>query len=102
MVRKRVVLETVECDICGKAVQSATTQTFAFGAERWEIDVCAKDLAILKKQFGEWTSTARKVTSRRRTARQAHDEWSYLEKMGFTRHRGRKSAEETAALAARK
>lgn len=103
MARQRVVIETVTCDICGKEVEDASTQAIGLGKDRWELDVCDADLQKLTKQFGNWTSKARRVqSSRRRTGRQAQDEWEYLESLGFTRHRGRKTAEEAAAIAARK
>lgn len=103
MARQRVVIETIVCDICGKEVTDATTQTIGFGRDRWELDVCAADLDTLMEQVGSWTANARKAQpARGRSSRQTKDEWEYLESLGFTRHRGRKTAEEAAAIANRR
>jgi len=99
MARTRKLVETITCDICGKALKESAPTSIAFGGRRWDLDLCDKDRSLLNRQVAEWTSNAR-VTSRR-TGRQAEEEWSYLESVGFKRHRGRKSAAERDALASR-
>ncbi len=99
MVQKKTIIETTACDICGAAIEADRKESIAIGSSRWELDLCKKDLTALNKQFAEWTKTARRIgSSGRRSARQAQGEWEYLESLGFTRHRGRKSAAEAAAL----
>ena len=97
MARTRTVIETITCDVCGKSIRRGSPTSIGFGADRWELDLCDKDLAALQKQIAQITSNARRSTIRR-SVRQTEDEWTYLESKGFTRHRGRKSAEELAAL----
>ncbi|MEY2474563.1 MAG: hypothetical protein QOK28_3892 [Actinomycetota bacterium] len=103
MARSKVVVETVYCDLCGRPVGKPLSQSVGLGRDSWELDLCAADMKRLQDQFGKWTKEARPIRRRqRRTEQQARDEWDYLEKLGFRRHRGRKSASEIAALAKRK
>lgn len=98
-------METVTCDVCGKSIGNPATRTIALGSERWELDLCETDLKRVISQVKAWTANARVSSvrsARRRPASQARDEWDYLESLGFRRHRGRKSAEEIAALKGRK
>lgn len=100
MARTRTVVESITCDICGKALRESRPTTITFGGDRWELDLCDKDLNALNRQIAQWTAGARRPSARR-SGKQAADEWGYLESLGFKRHRGRKSAEEQAALRAR-
>lgn len=101
MGRERVVIERLFCDACGAELKQSAIRTIAINGERWEVELCNKDLKRLQATFAEWTKNARRLQPRRRTASQTKDEWDYLESRGFTRHRGRKSAAEAAALAER-
>lgn len=96
-----MVIERLFCDICGAELKQPASRTIAIDGERWELELCNKDLKQLQRTFAEWTRHGKQLHSRRRTASQAMDEWEYLESRGFTRHRGRKSAAEAAALAER-
>jgi hypothetical protein len=102
MARERVVVETVICDICGTTTAKPTSPLIGLDGQRWQLDLCPSDLKKVTAQFSAWTANARRVRNPRRTVRQAVDEWTYLESLGFTRHRGRKSAAEAAALAKRR
>lgn len=101
MAKTRVVVETTVCDVCGQPVRKSTAQALGFGDDKWELDLCDADLKRLEKQIATWTKHARAVTPRRRPNRVARDEWTYLESLGFRRHRGRRSAAEIAALEGR-
>lgn len=110
MARARQIIETISCDVCGKeADEEATTIRLGWGSDQWELDVCEADRAKLSDQFDKWIENARRAgrsggrgrsagTSRRKSPAAANADWEYLESLGFTRHRGRKSAEEQAAL----
>lgn len=101
MARTKMLIEKVVCDVCGKVVDSADAGFLKWNTQSWELDVCPADQRLIDQQIRKWTKNAR-PPKQRRSESQARDEWEYLEKLGFTRHRGRKSAEEEAALASRK
>lgn len=110
MARTRQIIETVTCDICGESSDDVTTIVLGWGNDRWELDLCRGDNEQVSSQFDTWIANGRRVRGgrsgsgggggARRGARtpQADDDWAYLESLGFKRHRGRKSAEEQAAL----
>jgi hypothetical protein len=108
MARTQEVIESVTCDICGKAVDKPSTVALGWDADRWEVDLCAVDYKKVSAQFDKWIAEGRPVratkrsTSRRAPAKKTADDWAYLESLGFVRHRGRKRPEEVSALAARK
>jgi len=108
--RTRQIIETVTCDLCGRQADDASTVRLGWGAEQWELDLCPDDAASVSAAFNAWTAKGRPVSGRagsasrgRGTARTpaANDDWTYLESLGFKRHRGRKTVEEQAALARR-
>ena len=105
MARIRQIIETITCDLCGKEVEAATTVRLGWGTEQWDLDLCPDDNAAISSTFNGWTEKGRRVRpgAGRGTARTgaANDDWTYLESLGFKRHRGRKTAEEQAALARR-
>lgn len=99
MSRKHTLVESIACDVCGRPLKKSSPVSIAFAGKKWALDLCDRDQRTVGRQIEQWTASAR-VTSRR-SERQAEDEWTYLESLGFTRHRGRKSAAERAALAGR-
>ena len=102
MARNRVILETITCDKCGQQIDTAIGRRIAVDKDTWELDLCATDAAVFDRAVGEWVIGARKAVSEsRRPAPQAKDEWKYLDSLGFTRHRGRKTAAAKEALSAR-
>jgi hypothetical protein len=104
MARKRQIIETITCDACGRQTDDAATVTLGWGREQWELDLCATDNDKLSTQFDKWVENGRKIRTTRalRSPQAANADWDYLESLGFKRHRGRKTAEENAALAKRK
>ncbi len=96
-----MLIEKVVCDVCGKVVDDASGGVLRWNSDTWELDVCAADQKAIDQQIRKWTRNGRAPRKRRPDAL-ARDEWDYLEKLGFVRHRGRKSAAEVAALASRK
>ena len=105
--RTTTVVETVTCDVCDQPVKDPQTLRIGLGRGLWELDLCAKDHTRVSKQIDELTARGRRVArpaGRRDQARRgdAGSDWDYLESLGFKRHRGRKSAEEIAALRNRK
>lgn len=106
MARQRQIIETVICDICGKETSDAQTVTLGWGREQWELDLCRADNDKISTQFDKWIESGRKVRARPSSGRSstaaAKEDWTYLESLGFKRHRGRKTAEEQAALARRR
>ena len=110
MARNRQIIETVVCDLCGNEAEDAATVTLGWGNDRWELDLCGRDLDRVSAEFDAWVDKGRRArggrsggsASTRRSSRSTSDDWDYLESLGFKRHRGRKSAEEAAALANRK
>lgn len=95
--KSRVVIEEVSCDVCGNPVGDGADQRISLGTEYWEIDLCAQHLAEMRGAFERWRNAGRRISSTRRRSI-AEDEWDYLETLGFSRHRGRKTAAERAAL----
>jgi len=108
MARQQQIIETITCDICGREAPDATTVALGWGRDQWELDLCRSDNNKVSKQFDSWIDHGRKVRSRnasrsdRGAKATSKDDWAYLEAHGFKRHRGRKSAEELAALAKRR
>src|SRR5262245_20014439 len=105
MTRQREVIETVYCDICGKQTDDPVTVTLGWDGDKWTLDLCASDYERVATQFDRWIADVPKAGAKRsaakKTAKSSSEDWEYLESLGFSRHRGRKSAEEHAALAAR-
>jgi hypothetical protein len=102
MARNRVVIETITCDICGQQVNSPITKRLGNDKEVWELDLCENDAATINGAIAGWTANARKPAAEaRRPQKAATDDWKYLESLGFTKHRGRKTPAENAALADR-
>ncbi|MBW3613946.1 MAG: Lsr2 family protein [Actinobacteria bacterium] len=111
MAREQHLVETVVCDICGKNAEEATTVVLGWGKEQWELDLCQTDISKVTKTFERWITGGRKVRANRSTGKSAKtakggsrgngSDWDYLESVGFTRHRGRKTAAEQEALASR-
>ena len=104
MARNRVILETITCDICGRQIDDAITCRLAVNKDAWDLDLCEDDARTVDAQIELWVANARKASSesRRSPAKQSKDDWEFLEALGFTRHRGRKTPAENAALANRK
>jgi hypothetical protein len=104
MARQKQIIETITCDSCGRQVKDAITATLGWGRDQWELDLCTVDADKLSAQFDKWVENGRKVRANRgrRASGPANADWDYLESLGFTRHRGRKTAEEVAALAKRR
>ncbi|HVT78329.1 MAG TPA: hypothetical protein VHD87_14935 [Acidimicrobiales bacterium] len=100
MATKRLVIETTTCDVCGAEGKDVTSEVLTLGSEKWSVDLCKKDRAAIAKQIANWTRTARPL-GRRRPKALADEEWDYLESVGFTRHTGRKTQAELAALTRR-
>ena len=99
MARKRVVTESITCDICGTEVTDPEEITLGWGKDQWRLDVCQKDNAAVGKTFDSWIVKAEKLSSRRvrkpaggsaETA--AIREWALANKMKVAQ-RGRISAE---------
>ena len=111
MARTQTIIEAITCDICGKAVDEATIVVLGWDSDRWKVDLCAKDYERVSTQFDKWIANGRSASSASRGGRKrpasrrapsnSDDDWAYLESLGFTRHRGRRSADEQAALAIR-
>lgn len=108
MARERKVIETVRCDICGREADGATGLHIGWGKDTWEIDLCARDLAKIERSFDALVAAGRLVAANRRrrndrpsrpTAGERERRWAILGGLGYQRHPGRLSAEETAALA---
>jgi hypothetical protein len=109
MARTQEVFETITCDLCGRPAQDDLTVTLGWNGEEWRIDLCRADHRRVASQFDQWIANSNRTLSRapaRRPRRSktanGSDDWTYLESLGFTRHRGRKSSQEVEALAARK
>ena len=112
MARTQTVIDNITCDICSEETVKATTATLGWDSDRWEVDLCPTDFKKLSTQFDNWIRQARPARSIRRAqdsrsgakrapAKKTADDWTYLESLGFQRHRGRKRPEEVEALAAR-
>jgi hypothetical protein len=102
MTRHREIVEWVSCDVCGRRVDDAVTVVLGRDGEQWELDLCANDQRKLASQFERWVEKGRVAHQARSPRRRTdHDEWAYLESLGFKRHRGRKSTAEIEALARR-
>ena len=104
MARNRVIVETIICDICGRELESAITVRLSVNKDAWDLDLCEDDARTVDAQVEQWVINARKAgpQTSRSPARQSKDDWEYLESLGFTRHRGRKTPAENAALANRR
>ncbi len=108
MARTQEVIETVTCDLCGRPANEELTVTLGWNGEEWRLDLCPADHRRVAGQFDKWIANSDR-TPRRAAPRRARrsggasgsDDWTYLESLGFTRHRGRKSAQELEALAGR-
>jgi hypothetical protein len=106
MARTQEVFETITCDLCGRPAQEDLTVSLGWNGEEWRVDLCRADHRRVATQFDKWIANSERAsrrsavrrTTRRKTANGAGD-WEYLESLGFTRHRGRKSAAELEALA---
>jgi hypothetical protein len=98
----RTVVESVVCDVCkADAAIHGRDQLVSLGCRRISIDLCDTHLADITAVFDTWAVAGREVARTRSRSTVAAD-WEYLESLGFKRHRGRKSAGERAALAARR
>lgn len=95
--KSRVVIESVTCDLCEAEVEDGADQRISLGSDYWEIDLCPKHLEEMHRAFDRWGKAGRRISSTRRRSI-AEAEWDYLETLGFSRHRGRKTAAERAAL----
>src|SRR5258708_5641277 len=112
MARTQEVVETITCDLCGRSADEDLTVTLGWDGEQWRVDLCPADYKRVATQFDKWIANGepapRKQTAARtrrstRTKRaNGSDEWTYLESLGFKRHRGRKNAAEVEALAGRR
>ncbi len=104
MARNRVIVETIICDLCGKEIETANSFRLAVNKDAWDLDLCDDDARVMDAQIEKWVANARKASpaQNRTPARQSKDDWEYLESLGFTRHRGRKTPAENAALASRR
>ncbi len=101
------------CDVCGNEIpegKDAPKMRLAIDDDRVTLDVCEKDRNLILRSFDSWTarlSDANPPAPRPKRANGSSgeeatdDEWTYLETRGFVRHRGRKTADELAALAER-
>lgn len=103
MGRKQQIIETIECDVCGKEVKEALAVTLGWDRSQWEIDLCPADHKVVSAEFDSWIAGGRKVRAARQQKKASTgSDWDYLESLGFKRHRGRKTNEELAALEARR
>lgn len=104
MARKRVIVETIICDLCGREIDTAISFRLGVNKDAWDLDVCEDDARVMDEQIEKWVANARKASTEkpRSPARQSKDDWEFLESLGFTRHRGRKTPAENAALANRR
>jgi hypothetical protein len=108
MARTQEILETIRCDLCGRPTQDDLTVTLGWNGEEWRVDLCRADHRRVAGQFDKWIANSER-SPRRASARRARrtkisngtGEWTYLESSGFSRHRGRKSAQQLEALAGR-
>lgn len=94
----RVRLELLRCDVCG-TTETTRAHFLAFDNGRWQVDLCRLHLQETEAVITGLASTGEPIIVRRRD--EAESEWTYLESLGFQRHRGRKTAAEREALAAR-
>ena len=108
MARTQLVVETITCDLCGRTADEDLTVTLGWDGEQWRVDLCPSDYKRVASQFDKWIANSETVPAAKSRARRAKkaasngsDDWTYLESLGFTRHRGRKSAAEVEALATR-
>jgi len=108
MTRRQETIEVITCDLCGRDADEELTVTLGWDDDHWRVDLCQADYNRVAGQFDKWVANAelapaRKSHTRRRkaTASNGTDDWTYLESLGFKRHRGRKSAAELDALANR-
>lgn len=108
MARKRIITESITCDICGSETDEATTVTLGWDKDQWELDLCDKDNTAISKAFDAWIDKGRKVSRRtRRTAGSSTSasetaairEWALAKKL-TTATKGRISAEIREAYAA--
>jgi hypothetical protein len=106
MARTQEVIETITCDLCGRPAQDSVT--LGWNGQEWRVDLCRADNRRVATQFDKWIANSDRTPGRspvRRNrgskATNGSDDWRYLESLGFTRHRGRKSSDEVAALASR-
>jgi hypothetical protein len=109
MARTQEVFETITCDLCGRPAQDDLTVRLGWNGQEWRVDLCGADHRRVASQFDKWIADSERTSRRaptRRARRSQHangsDDWTYLESLGFTRHRGRKNAQELEALATRK
>lgn len=102
MARNRVVIETITCDICGDQLRTPITKRIGLDQQSWNLDLCENDAAKVVDQIKTLTANAQKAPpSHRQSVKANKGDWEYLESLGFTRHRGRKTPAENAALANR-
>lgn len=112
MARKRQVIETVFCDVCGRAADDVTTIRIGWDRDAWELDLCSRDLAKVERTFDALVAAGRPATksntrpkdrgASRPTPSERERRWAILESLGYERHPGRLSAEETEALERRR
>jgi hypothetical protein len=108
MTRRQQTIEVVTCDLCGRDASEDLSVVLGWDDDRWRIDLCQADYNRIAGQFDKWITNAELAPTRTSRARgrkakasNGTDDWTYLESLGFTRHRGRKSAAEREALASR-
>ena len=108
MALTKEVFETITCDLCGRPTQDDLTVRLGWNGEEWRVDLCRADHRRVAGQFDKWIANSERPPRRAPTRRarrtkttNGSDDWTYLESLGFTRHRGRKSAQELEALASR-
>ncbi len=94
MAQKTVV--TVVCDLPHDGeVEGRETVAFSFDGTAYEIDVCTSHAKELHDKFGEYTDSARKVSStgRRRRTRSGPGRERSAEIRAWARNRGHKVSE---------
>lgn len=91
-------VETRQCDFCKDvAPSSAEPHSISFDADRWQLDLCHQHLTEVAEAISAIGEKGRRPRARS-TRRQRESDWQYLERLGFTRHRGRRSRAELDAL----
>jgi hypothetical protein len=108
MTRRQETIEVITCDLCGRPADEDLTVSLGWDGEQWRVDLCQSDYKRVATQFDKWIANSDSMPAAkprpRRTKKpgaDGSDDWTYLESLGFTRHRGRKSAVEVTALASR-
>lgn len=102
MTRQRETRTIVTCDSCGNVDDAAAEHILTWNKDRWAIDLCASCAATHRATFDtivQHAHPARRRGPSRPTPAEREERWEILEQHGFTRHPGRLSAAELAALA---